>query len=241
MTKSCTCIIPFYNEKDWIIDVLSKITQISKFDKIILVDDGSTDDTFDVARNFIKNNKFENIEIVSYKTNKWKSQAIYEWLKIVETDYVFLFDADLKKVKIDEVIRVIDSMYENETIDMWMLRRVLSKWYIKLLYRELILSGQRMLRKEDLLEVFKEKFDRYQLEIAINTYMHKNKKIVVRYPFSAENTFKSQKRWFWGGWRRDMLMFRDIFKYQGFFFYIKHSFSFNPYSLEKYNKLKKRS
>jgi len=65
---------------------------------------------------------------------------------------------------------------------------------VKLLYRELVLSGQRMLRAEDLCKVFEEKFDRYQLEIAINTYMYKNKKIAVRYPFSAENTFKSQKR-----------------------------------------------
>lgn len=237
MEKSCTCIIPFYNEKDWIVDVLNKITQISKFDKIILVDDWSTDDSFDIARNFVKNNKFDNIEIVSYKNNKWKSQAIKEWLKIVETNYVFLFDADLKKVDINEVISVIDGMYQDSTIDMWILRRVLSKWYIKLLYRELILSGQRMMRTEDINKVFEDEFDKYQLEIAINTYMHKNKKNVVRYPFSAENTFKSQKWWFWGGLRRDMLMFRDIFKYQGLFFYIKHTFSFNPYSVEQYNKI----
>jgi len=240
MGKSCTCIIPFYNEKDWIVEVLEKITQIYKFDKIILVDDWSTDDSFDIARNFVRNNKFENIEIVSYKNNKWKSQAIQEWLKILETDYVFLFDADLKKVQINEVIRVIDGMYQDETIDMWILRRVLSKWYIKLLYRELILSGQRMMRAEDLRKVFEDKFDRYQLEIAINTYMHKNKKIVVRYPFSAENTFKSQKRWFWGGWKKDLAMFRDIFKYQGMLFYIKHTFSFNPYSVEQYNKIRNR-
>jgi len=116
MEKFCTCIIPFYNEKDWIVGVLEKITQISKFDKIILVDDWSTDDSFDIARNFVRNNKFENIEIVSYKNNKWKSQAIQEWLKIVETDYVFLFDADLKKVEISEVICVIDGMYQEKQL-----------------------------------------------------------------------------------------------------------------------------
>jgi len=37
---------------------------------------------------------------------------------MVDTNYVFLFDADLKKVNINEVITVIDSMYKNENIDM---------------------------------------------------------------------------------------------------------------------------
>jgi hypothetical protein len=53
-----------------------------------------------------------------------------------------------------------------------------------------------MLKTADLKEVYKNTFNRYQLEIAINDFMHKNKKIVVRYPFSAENTFKQNKRGF---------------------------------------------
>jgi hypothetical protein len=33
----------------------------------------------------------------------------------------------------------------------------------------------------------------YQMEIAINTYIYRNNKFGVRYPFSAENTFKKEK------------------------------------------------
>jgi hypothetical protein len=69
--------------------------------------------------------------------------------------------------------------------------------------------------------------------------MHKNKKIVVRYPFSAENTFKQNKRGFLLWRKKDISMFFDIFKYQWFFFYIKHSFSFCPYNIENYIKKKK--
>lgn len=75
-------------------------------------------------------------------------------------------------------------MYQHPEIDMGILRRIQAKRYVKVLYRELILSGQRMLKTQDFKEVFKKKFEKYQLEVAINSFMEKNKKIVVRYPFS---------------------------------------------------------
>jgi|GEM_PF-5575172 len=37
--NSCTCIIPFYNEQEGVIDVVKKLIKIKEFDEIILVDD----------------------------------------------------------------------------------------------------------------------------------------------------------------------------------------------------------
>jgi hypothetical protein len=142
----------------------------------------------------------------------------------------------LSNIKIHEVIRLIETMYRYPEIDMWILRRIYAKRYIKLLYRELILSWQRMIRTNDLKNVFKNKFDRYQLEVAINTYMHKNKKTTVRFPFSAENSLKSDKWWFWKWWKRDFFMYKDIIEYQGFFNFIKHIFLFKPYNIKTYQK-----
>ncbi|NOZ43951.1 MAG: hypothetical protein GXP45_02205 [bacterium] len=88
---------------------------------------------------------------------------------------------------------MISSLYERTEIDMGILRRIYAKWYIKLLYRELILSGSRMLRRSDLTKIFQHTFSDYQLEVAINDYMRKYKKQVMWYPFSANNIFKSKK------------------------------------------------
>ena len=71
-----------------------------------------------------------------------------------------------------------------------------------------------MIRTKDLLNIFDEKFDRYQLEVAINMYMYNHKKTTVRFPFSAENSFKSDKWGFRNGWKRDFLMYKDILGYQ---------------------------
>ncbi len=236
MKKSCTCIVPFYNEEQRILWVLEKLIQIPFFDNIITVDDGSTDQWKHVVEQFIKKHPSTHITLVSYTQNQWKSHAVSEWLKKVTTDYVFLFDADLSHIKIEEITRLIQAMYDYPEIDMWILRRIYAKWYIKLLYRELILSGQRMMRTEDLKKVFHKKFDRYQLEVAINTYMYKHNKTTVRFPFSADNSLKSDKWWFWTGWKRDFFMYKDIIGYQGFFSFIKHVFLFSPYNIKTYLK-----
>ena len=236
MKKLCTCIVPFFNEEKWIERTLNKLIQIPFFDSIITVDDGSSDLSKTLVQQFIKKHSEKHIILVSYPDNKGKSHAVAEGLKKVKTDYVFLFDADLSNIKIHEVIRLIETMYRYPEIDMWILRRIYAKRYIKLLYRELILSWQRIIRTNDLKNVFKNKFDRYQLEVAINTYMHKNKKTTVRFPFSAENSLKSDKWWFWKWWKRDFFMYKDIIEYQGFFNFIKHIFLFKPYNIKTYQK-----
>lgn len=145
-----------------------------------------------------------------------------------------MFDSDIKEIKAEEIVYTIEHMYEHPEIDMGIMRRIRAKWYIKVLYRELILSGQRMLKTQELKKVFEEKFERYQLEVAINTFMEKNKKTVLRYPFSGENSCKSQKRGIINGRKRDLFMFKDIFKYQGLLGYIRHSYSFSPINEKKY-------
>lgn len=236
MKKTCTCIIPFYNEGERIIGVLNKITKNQNFDKIILVNDGSIDSWEKIVKNYIKKNKLTHTSLISYKQNKWKSHAVYRGLQKVTSKYVFLFDADLTNIKNKEINFLINSIYKNPEIDMWILRRIYAKRYIKILYRELILSWQRMLTTIDLKKIFKNKFDKYQLEFAINTYMQKNKKTVIRYPFSADNTFKSQKLGLIKWLGKDLSMYKNIINYQWFSKSIKHMFLFKPIDIKKYIK-----
>ena len=234
INTSCTCIIPFYNEQEGVIEVIEKLANIQQFDKIILVNDWSKDKSLDLVQDFLDNNKYTHINLISYPENKGKTNAIKEWLQATKTEYIFMFDSDLKQIKEEEIIYTIKHMYQHPEIDMGIMRRIRAKWYIKFFYRELILSGQRILRTKELKKIFEEKFERYQLEVAINTFMEKNKKTVVRYPFSGENSCKREKRWYINGIKRDLLMFKDIFKYQWILGYIKHSFVFSPINEKKY-------
>jgi len=236
----CTCIIPVYNEENGVVNVLKKIAKIKHFNEVIIINDGSKDNSLKNIQKFIKTNSYKHIRIISYKKNKGKTHAIYQGIKKVKTAYVCTFDSDLKNIYKKEIIYMIEHMYKNSEIDMGILRRMHAKRYIKIFYRELILSGQRIMKTKDIKEVFKEKFEKYQLEVAINTFMEKNRKTTVRYPFSGENTPKRDKRWLFTGIKKDINMFRDIFKYQGIIGYIKHSFSFSPINEKKYSTAQKR-
>lgn len=231
---SCTCLIPLYNEQEGVIAVIEKLADIQYFDEIILIDDGSQDNSLSIIQEFIKTHEYTHIRVISYAENKGKTHAIRTGLQEVKTKYIFMFDSDLKWVKKNEIIYTIEHMYNHPEVSMGILRRIGAKWHVKMLYRELILSGQRMLSTEDLKKIFEHKFEKYQLEVAINTFMEKNKKIVVRYPFSAENTEKSKKWWLLDGRKRDMSMYKDILKYQGVLGYIRHSFVFSPINEKKY-------
>ena len=87
-------IIPCYNEKDFIEQVLSRVNQSAIDGKeIILVDDGSNDGTTDL----IKNKLASGIDKVIYHSkNMGKGAAIRSALAEVSGDIVSIQDADLE-------------------------------------------------------------------------------------------------------------------------------------------------
>jgi glycosyltransferase involved in cell wall biosynthesis len=184
-----------YNEQDRVLSVLKKLSSLPQIDKFILVDDGSTDGSKKLIEHYCDEQIDDRIQFISYPENAGKSFAVLIGLQEVQTEYVLLFDADLIHIDTNEVSFMIESIYAYPRIDMGILRRISSERYIKIFYKELILSGQRMIRTQDLKNIFaSDTIDRYQLEVAINKYMKQHKKTTVRYPFSAENTYKHHKR-----------------------------------------------
>lgn len=90
-----TIIIPFYNEEKRI--VLESLHQIfkntSQYD-FILVDDGSTDNTFAVLNQF--KSEFSTIEVLKLDKNVGKAEAIRAAvLSISNADFIAYYDADL--------------------------------------------------------------------------------------------------------------------------------------------------
>ena len=85
-------IVPTYNESCIINENISKLKQYleKNFEKyeIILVDDGSTDETVTLASE-------ENIIIISMGKNKGKGAAVCMGMRYAEGDYAFFIDSDL--------------------------------------------------------------------------------------------------------------------------------------------------
>jgi glycosyltransferase involved in cell wall biosynthesis len=87
-------IIPCYNEKNTIVEILERIKKITFINKeIIIVDDGSTDGTTEIIKN-LKNDLYN--KAYFNEKNKGKGYAIRIGLKEATGDYILIQDADLE-------------------------------------------------------------------------------------------------------------------------------------------------
>lgn len=213
MKKTCGCIIPFFNEGTKPIYVVECILKINNISKIIIVDDGSTDkSTYEILRV-----KFPQTTTIRLEKNSGKANAVKEGLKHVKSEYVFLFDGDHTNIKSDEIENAIQKINNNSKIDMIILRKLKDDTVVVSRYfrHDTIFSGERILRKNDLEEIYKSNFSDYQIEVAINTYMMKNKKIVYWMP-SSINSNNKWKKWGWvEGSKKAFNMFKGFVQYAG--------------------------
>ncbi len=90
-------VVPFYNEGEALFELHKQLTgcldALQVPYEIILVDDGSTDSSLEIARGFCKG---QNIKIISFSRNFGQQSAISAGLKHVQGDAVVIMDADLQ-------------------------------------------------------------------------------------------------------------------------------------------------
>lgn len=117
-----TVIVPCYNESSRGIGPTSFesrletiYNQLSQLDyKLILVDDGSTDDSVEVFNDFVEDyNLYGSWCCLESETNQGKGSAVLRGILASNTDYVLLLDADLS-VSPYTVVKLIYSMRGNE-------------------------------------------------------------------------------------------------------------------------------
>lgn len=188
-----SCIIPFYNEELRPVKVVESIVKVKGISKIIVVDDGSIDN-----RAYLEiKSRFPQVISIRLKTNNGKANAINEGLKYATSDYILLMDGDLTNIKPEEIEKAIVKISNNNEIDMIIFRRVEDKTVIvsHWIRHDVIFSGQRILKRNDLKNVMSSEITGYNLESAINSYMIKNHKKVYWVSLSVHNLFKQEK---WG-------------------------------------------
>lgn len=202
---SVTCIVPFRNEKERIGEVLTHLLKAKNISEIICVDGVSTDGGSEYIRTH-----FPSVQLITLKENVGKTGTVQEGLKVAKGEYILFFDADLKGVIPQEVDAVLETVLNDASIDMVVFSRNTPRLITKLNRFDLIYTGERILRKSDLLKILKEGVSQFQLEIAINTFMMRNKKNIFYFSASHINLPKSGKFGFIAGVIEDLKMFWQV-------------------------------
>ena len=100
-------IIPVYNTEKYLEDCLnSVVNQSLPFEQIIIVNDGSTDNSLEICNAYAE--KFSNVQIFSQK-NQGLSAARNSGLKLVTSDYVMFLDSD-DYLRNDSVEKILSQM-----------------------------------------------------------------------------------------------------------------------------------
>lgn len=91
-------LIPAYNEENTILQLLQKVASVKLIDnvekQIIVINDGSTDNTLQLIEDFAKSNN--NITILNNEKNSGKGASITSGIKHATGDFVIIQDADLE-------------------------------------------------------------------------------------------------------------------------------------------------
>lgn len=91
---SLTVIVPFYNEEKHLKKSVERLIQASVATEIIIVDDRSTDKSYNIAKELTKKNK--NIRLIQNLGLKGKGGAINFVKAEVKTKFIAIHDADLE-------------------------------------------------------------------------------------------------------------------------------------------------
>lgn len=160
-----TAVVPAYNEVGRIERVLQALTATREIDDIVVVSDGSTDDTFAVA------DSFKGVRAFQLPRNKGKGGAMRFGAERTDADVLVFFDADLIGLTPDKVRSLIGPVCAGEAhMAMGIFKG--GRWATDFAQRwSPGITGQRAIRREVFLSIPGLDSVGYGIELAITYYV----------------------------------------------------------------------
>ena len=88
-----SAIMPVYNEKDTVLEIVRRVKAVGLVDELVIVDDGSTDGTREVLRT-LENDPI--VRVILQEKNQGKGAAVRAGLAAASGDVLLIQDADLE-------------------------------------------------------------------------------------------------------------------------------------------------
>ncbi|HEY2662222.1 MAG TPA: glycosyltransferase family 2 protein [Caulobacteraceae bacterium] len=202
-----SCVICAYNEADRIGPVLAAISGHPLFAEIIVVDDGSTDDTA------AKVSAFDGVTLISYPINRGKTYALARGVEAATCDHLMLLDADLAGVGAADIQALADPVLRGSA-DVSLSLRSNSLGLYRLMGIDFV-SGERVVPRRLLADLAQAmmQLPRWGGEVFINEQIIEQglRVAVVDWP-NVSHTLKRHKVGAWRGAINDLDMIGDALR-----------------------------
>lgn len=228
MNKQISVVIAAYNEEPRIAEVLKIVENHPLIDEVIVINDGSKDNTSQVVKKF-------NVTLIENEKNMGKTLSVKRGIEAAKNGLIMLLDADLVGLDSDAITKLARPVLDNK-VDWTLSLRKNSAGFMKVAKMDWI-SGERVVPKDLLLDqqIWSRPDISYGLETLMNkSLLSKNKTFCSVYLPDLTITPKSKKIGFIKGTVGDLKMFGQIFrvlpllKVFGQFFkmtYLNHKYS----------------
>ena len=161
-----SAIIAAYNEEKTLAEVLGALTQSRLIDEIIVVSDGSTDRTVDIARGF------EGVTTIALRENWGKGYAMRAGVEYARGDVLFFVDGDMYNVSNRHIEALVAPVLRGEcdmNIGVRNRGRVLNYLHLEMQCGP-VLSGIRVMKRDVWDTVPLRYQDRFKIEASLNFF-----------------------------------------------------------------------
>ncbi|HUJ14913.1 MAG TPA: glycosyltransferase family 2 protein [Thermoanaerobaculia bacterium] len=202
-----SAIIAAYNEEKTLADVLTALTRNRRIDEIIVVSDGSTDSTVDIARSF-------DVTTLALRENRGKGYAMRVGVDYARHDVLFFVDGDMLNVTDEHIESLIRPVLRGDCdMNIGVRNRGSIKNFFHLQMKVgPVLSGIRVMRREVWECVPSRYQERFKIEAALNFFCSqagfRQRQTII---YNLGHLIKEEKRGLWPGLASRWEMTREVF------------------------------
>lgn len=198
-------MVPAYNEQETLADVLAVLRSTRLIDEILVVSDGSTDETVEIARAF-------GIKTIHLRKNYGKAMALATGVAHTQAPILVFVDGDILNLSEYLLAQLIDPVVEGRyAMNIGVRNR---GWLLNWVHRRTgpLLSGIRCLRREIFEAVPEEFLKGFAIETALNWSCRSlGLKAGTTVLYQLKHLVKEKKRGLLAGIRARFQMFLSVF------------------------------